>query len=428
MLKKVSMQGKLLPGFSGVFALMAIVFIGCAGHVNAQENILNSFGANSLDGQHSYASLVFDTAGNLYGTTKYGGVYANGFDGGTVFELTPVSGGGWSETVLYSFGNGTDGNNPAAGLIFDSAGNLYGTTVGGGAYGGGTVFELTPYVGGGWSETILYSFGNGTDGVNPYASLIFDAAGNLYGTTALGGIYGTVNSGGTVFELIRQSNGAWTEQRLHDFGSKYDGSLPYAGLVFDPSGNLYGTTFRGSGYGAGTVFELIPQSDGSWAEKRLHGFGHAEDGANPASGVIVDAAGRLYGTTVNGGGHHSGIAYQLTQQAAGNWTELRYSFGSNSLLDGAAPNGLVFDKNGNLYGTTFNGGANGANLTQSGTVFKFSHSSGGSWTESILHSFGSGNDGAGPGAALVVDASGNLYGTTVNGGMNAAGVVFQIEP
>ena len=202
--------------------------------------MLHNFNCNGTDGAYPEAGLIFDTAGNLYGTTSEGGTYGYG----TVFELTPQAGGGWTEQVLHNF-NGTDGAYPYASLIFDAAGNLYGTTSGGGTYSYGTVFELTPQAGGGWTEQVLYNFnGDGTDGANPYAGLIFDAAGNLYGTTLRGGTYG----GGTVFELTPKRAGAGRRRCCITSTPMSDGYYPYGGLIFDAAGNLYGTTSRGRRY------------------------------------------------------------------------------------------------------------------------------------------------------------------------------------
>src|ERR1019366_934096 len=210
--------------------------------------VLYSFIHNGTDGGFPQAGLIFDAAGNLYGTTSEGGTSSSCSGGcGTVFELTPTAGGGWTEKVLHNFNsNGTDGANPYAGLIFDAAGNLYGTTTVGGTYYYGTVFELTPTAGGGWTEKVLHSFNyNGTDGNNPQASLTIDAAGNLYGTTSGGGTYG--NYKGTVFELTPAAGGDWTETVLHNFVGP-DGAAPLAGLIFDAAGNLYGTTSGGGTY------------------------------------------------------------------------------------------------------------------------------------------------------------------------------------
>ena len=203
-------------------------------------------------GNVPFGGLIFDSAGNLYGTTYYGGTYGHG----AVFELTPVADGSWTEEVLYSFhNNDADGAGPYPTLIFDAAGNLYGTTYNGGFYGYGTVFELMPAAGGGWTEKVLHSF-NGTDGAYLFGGLIFDAAGNLYGTTVVGGSHGY----GTVFELTPAAGGNWTEKVLYSFHNNgTDGAEPgWASLIFDAAGNLYGTTLDGGTYGYGTVFEITP--------------------------------------------------------------------------------------------------------------------------------------------------------------------------
>jgi uncharacterized repeat protein (TIGR03803 family) len=219
------------------------------------ETVLHNFTGHTTDGFGPVASLIFDGSGNIYGTTSVGGAHSYG----TVFELAPIGDGSWTETILHSFEKiDGDGLAPEAGLIFDGSGNIYGTTVGGGAYGGpgtgGAVFELTPVAGGGWTETLLHSFGNGADGSGPFSSLIFDGSGNLYGTTIRGGAYGD----GTVFELTPVAGGSWTETVLHSFGHGKDGSGPASGLIFDGSGNLYGTTGGGGAFGSGTVFEITP--------------------------------------------------------------------------------------------------------------------------------------------------------------------------
>ena len=230
----------------------AILFVSSTGAA-AQEKVLHSFNNNGTDGIVPDGGVIFDAAGNLYGTTWSGGAYDYW---GTVYELTPAAGGGWTEQVLHSFNNvDTDGASPAAGPIFDTAGNLYSTTAGGGTYLKGTVFELTPTAGGGWTETVLHNFGNGTDGATPIAGLIFDAAGNLYSTTSGGGTSGN----GTVFELSPNGSGGWTETVLHNFHyNGTDGVSPYAGLIFDAAGNLYGTTREGGTSSYGTVFEITP--------------------------------------------------------------------------------------------------------------------------------------------------------------------------
>ena len=315
------------------------------------ERVLHSFNVGNTDGcLPQQAGLIFDAAGNLYGTTVECGT--NG--GGTVFELMPAGGGNWTETLLYSFGtNGqNDGIGPEGGLILDAAGNLYGTTVTGGTYqcgdqGCGTVFELTPARGGGWTETVLHNFGNGTDGYWPYAGLILDAAGNLYSTTRAGGTYGN----GTVFKLSPNGSRGWTETVLHSFGAGTDGEQLYTGLIFDAAGNLYGTTSGGGTYGNGTVFELTPAG----TETLLHSF-NGTDGWLPSAGLIFDAAGNLYGTTTYGGTDGSGTAFKLSPGEGGWMETVLHNFNPNGTDGANPLGGLIFDAAGNLYGTTFAGG------------------------------------------------------------------------
>jgi uncharacterized repeat protein (TIGR03803 family) len=392
------------------------------------EKVLHSFG-NGTDGVSPQAGLISDAAGNLYGTTSSGGTYTYY---GTVFELTPTAGGGWTEQVLHSFNNnGTDGLYPSSGLIFDAAGNLYGTTSGGGDYSCngssqcGTVFELSPTEGGGWTETVLHSFGNGTDGIVPYANLVFDTAGNLYGTTQYGGTYG----GGTVFELSPTAGGGRTEQVLYSFNcTGPDGCWPEASLIFDAVGNLYGTTsYGGTYFPFGTAFELTPAAGGGWTEQVLHSFGSGIDGAYPHARLIFDAVGNLYGTTGGGGLWGYGTVFELAPTVGGGWMEtVLYSFcWQTNCADGWMPDaGLIFDAAGNLYGTTYYGGA----YNYSGTVFELTPAAGGGWTERVLYSFGSGTDGASPQAGLIFDASGNFYGTTYSGGTYNYGTAFELTP
>jgi uncharacterized repeat protein (TIGR02543 family) len=374
--------------------------------VPQQETLTHNFGSGN-DGQEPLASLVSDATGNLYGTTSMGGL--NGM--GTVFEVSPSG----AETVLHSFGNGTDGQQPLGNLIFDGAGNLYGTTYAGGSYGNGTVFELSPN----GTETVLYNFGNGADGRNPSAGLVFDASGNLYGTTSGGGIY----SFGTAFELSPNGQGGWTELVVYSFGNGSDGRNPSSGLIFDGSGNLYGTTQSGGQYGGGIAFELSPNGSGCCRENPLYSFGNGTDGSNPSGGLIFDASGNLYGTTQNGGAYGYGLAFELSPSGSGCCRENPlYSFGNGS--DGRNPlAGLIFDGLGNLYGTTQNGGLYGGGL-----AFELSPNGSGCCRENPLYSFGNGNDGSNPAAGLIFDGSGNLHGTAQNGGLYSSGGVFQITP
>jgi uncharacterized repeat protein (TIGR03803 family) len=260
------------------------------------ETVLHRFRGEPSDGARPfYGDLIFDQAGSLYGTTYNGGA----INGGTVFKLTP-SNGAWEESVLYSFGS--DGAGPADGVIFDTVGNLYGTTVWGGSIGWGVVFQLTPS-GSGWTENVLYSFQNGNDGVNPVGGLIFDQSGNLYGTTLSGG----ANGGGTVYQLSL-SSGGWTLTTLYSFSG---GGGSVASLSMDASGNLYCTTEYDGAYGGGSVCKLT-RSKGGWSYTSLHDFTGGNDGAYLLGGVTLDANGNLYGTASAGGAYGSGVVWEIT--------------------------------------------------------------------------------------------------------------------
>ena len=395
------------------------------------ETVLYSFGSQSGDGLLPQASLIMDKKGNLYGTTYGGGTgsspacdlpYTAGC--GTAFKLVPPGKkrSAWTETVLYSFGSQYEYDvYPVAGLIMDAEGNLYGTTTGGAGADGaqGTVFELTPT----GTETVLHAFiGEPDDGSGPMAQLIMDAEGNLYGTTSGGGR----GERGTVFKLT--PNGI--ETLLYSFGSQSgDGCGPYAGVIRDKKGNLYGTTAACGAYGYGTVFKLTPTG----TETVLYSFnpGNGADGSGPYGGVVMDKKGNLYGTNSGGGAHNSGTVFKLTPgKKGGAWTEtVLYSFGSQyPSEDGYVPlAGLILDKENNLYGTTAYGGAYPQGNGGGGTVFKLTPAG----TETILHSFCAQPrcaDGSNPWASLIMDKKGNLYGTTFWGGANGYGTVFKIAP
>ncbi|MGO9508712.1 MAG: choice-of-anchor tandem repeat GloVer-containing protein [Mycobacterium sp.] len=405
----------------------------------AGESVLWSFG-NGSDGVSPSAGLTMDATGNLYGTTSTGGAYGYG----TVFKLTTTAGGIWSESILWSFGRDGDGMNPLAALVMDATGHLYGTTSTGGTYGKGAVFKLTPTAGGIWTESILWNFGGGTDGVNPAGGMIMDARGNLYGMTGAGG----ADNGGTVFELTRPSTdeGNWTESILWSFsGGFLEVDDTSDSLTIDFHGDLYGTTIFGGVYGYGTAFELIPPSTtgGNWTESVLWNFGNGVDAADPEGGVIMDATGHLYGNSL-GGGVGAGTVFELTPPSTdeGNWTEsILWNFCSGSYCgDGSLPEaGLIMDASGNLYGTTVLGGVYGQPHGANGTVFKLTPpaTAGESWNESVVWSF-DGADGADPEAGVIMDASGNLYGTTsaggpydnyniLTGGMDLGGTAFKIS-
>ena len=375
---------------------------------------------NGSDGSGPNASLIFDHSGNLYGTASGGGAYGYG----TVFELSPTHNGTWIETTLHSFNrDGIDGANPGGALIQDSAGNLYGTTSAGGSDQNGAVFELTRSENGDWSEKILFSF-HGTDGSAPAGSLIFDARGNLYGTTAEGGDHNgdeCIYQGcGNVFELSPKSNGEWSETVLHNFDSA-DGSTPYGNVIFDAQGNLYGTTtgaWTPPGYN-GNVFELIPSANGEWTEKILYAFSNADTVIT--AGLTFDKTGNLYGTTWTGGAHAAGSVFKLTLGANGRWSETTlHSFDGK---DGSFANaGVVFDAEGNLWGTT---AGYGSDL---GSVYELIPNSRGQWTIQVLHTFHQDEVNGG----VLFDSLGNIYTTAAQGGSGncsgGCGMVFTLTP
>jgi len=387
----------------------------------ASEKVLHNFGSGR-DGRYPLSSLILDAGGNLYGTT-----YGGGSQGlGTVFETSPNGSGGWTTSVLHNFRGAPDGAYPFAGLVMDSAGNLYGTTFSGGnssidcSGGCGTVFEISPNGSGGWTTTVIHNF-NGVGGQWPFAGLVLDGAGNLYGTTGAGGSHGF----GVVFEMSPDGSGGWTTAVLHNFGGGNDGQNPKAGLSFDGAGNLYGTTTGGGLTFLGVVFEMSPNGSGGWTERIIHNFGQGNDGYIPQVGsLIFDSLGNLYGTCEEGGSHMLGTAFEMSPNGSGGWTEkVIHNFGSGT--DGVNPfAGLILDGTGNLYGTTTGGGGVG-----DGTAFMMTPNGSGGWTESVLHNFGQGRDGSVPtGAGLVLDGSGNLYGMTSAGGSHDLGTVFEVTP
>lgn len=392
-------------GILGCAVMMLMMSASSGSGAQVKEKILYSFMGGD-DGADPLAGLVEDVHGNLYGATYYGGGRGCHRQGcGTIFKLTPSG----TETVLHSFKDGSDGAVPYAALILDAQHNLYGTTSVGGDIdcydkGCGTVFELSPA----GSETALHSF-MGSDGSFPTSTLIADAEGDLYGTASGGGTTGA----GTVVEIA--PNGATTV--LHSFTGGNDGGYPSAGLIADPSGNLYGTAYTGGASGLGAVFEVTQKG----AESVLYSFCHKAncvDGEYPLGGLSADAQGNLYGTTLEGGSSGYGTVFKLTRK--GKETVL-YSFLASG-TDGAFPYaGLIADSRGNLYGTTHLGGTSQGGGY--GTVFKVTPEG----RETVLHFFAAGSDGAYPDAPLIADSRGNLYGTTFAGGAHGLGTVFEIE-
>jgi uncharacterized repeat protein (TIGR03803 family) len=429
--------------------LLALLFSGL-GLADAGESVLFSFPSSPAfsKGATPEAGLIADAAGNLYGTTSGGGAFD--CNCGVVFMLSPPAAGAtaWTETVLHTFqGYPDDGGVPLGSLAFDDAGNLYGTTLLGGASQAGTVFKLTRPRPGQmrWTETLIYQFsGTNGDGQFPYSSLAIDAAGNLYGTSFLGG----ASDLGLAYELVAPVGGAdWTLRPLHAFAGGGDGANPISGLTFDGQGNLYGTTFSDgvSCCSGGTVFMLV-RSGGGVAETVLHTFtdtitgvgGKPYDGGLPYGNLVLDPLGNLYGTTLIGGSgqiipgeaSNAGTVFELMPPGEGGsaWHEiLLHSFngdtGDPSTADGQSPyGGLVLDAAGNLYGTTAQGGINDL-----GTVFELSPPVGGGtiWTQTVLHNFSGYPDGDGPYGTLILGASGSLFGVTRNG-TNASPNAYQI--
>ncbi|MGA8489895.1 MAG: choice-of-anchor tandem repeat GloVer-containing protein [Terriglobales bacterium] len=381
---------------------------------------------------------------------------------GTVFQLAPPTkkSGRWTETILYVFKGHAqnDGATPEGGLLIDDAGNLYGTTgyggsgpclLLGGAVGCGTVYKLSPpkQKGGSWTESVLYNFQGGNDGYVPSGDLVFDGEGNLYGATLFGGGKGTncntlYGFCGTVFQLSRpnKKGGVWKEKVLHHFAGGTDGGNPNGDLTFDSKGAIYGTTQIGGincphhlSEGCGTVFKLAPPGvkGRAWTETVLYRFKSALDGYTPDAGVIFDRSGNLYGTTAQGGGGNagSGTVFQLLPRSNGKWAKKTlHSFQDNG--DGGQPEGtLVFNTKGDLCGTASSGGPSGE-----GTLFRLRPQPGGSWRFAALYEFNAPPDAAYPSAKLIFDEAGNAYSTTQEGGSSQAcanygcGTVFEIQP
>ena len=409
-------------------------------------NVMHTF-MGSPDGAAPVTGLTASGA-TLYGTTEYGGNQANCDSScGTVFKTTR-SGSGWVETPIYKFTGVPDGANPMSRVIVGPDGALYGTTVFGGtgpcqvgSGGCGTVFKLQPpptFCASflcEWKETVLYSFVSSTDGAWPEAELVFDQAGNIYGSTVTGGTGPCTYGGcGTIFKLTPNGNGTWSKSTLYSFqGPPNDGEGPGGALVVDQAGNIYGTTPEGGGqcpydYACGVVFRLTP-SGSKWQETILYFFSGGSDGYDPSSGLISDGHGNLFGADAAGGqgiNGGNGTVFELTPAQGGGWTfSVQYLFDYYN-REAESPGPLTMDAVGNIYGTSFGGGAYG-----DGTAYKLTASAGG-WTYTTLYSFGSdhGSTGFFPDGKVVLDAAGNLYSTCSQGPYPSPddGTVWQITP
>lgn len=389
--------------------------------------------------------LTRDSAGNIYGTTNYGGQTTGScyeFGCGVVFKVSPQG----VETPIYKFQSTSDGDHPEARVIFGPDGALYGTTMQGGSGsctigsgGCGTVFKLQPPAtfcaafSCPWRETVLYSFTSFADGAWPAADVAFDRAGNLYGTTITGGSgpcnYGSYGGCGTVFKLTPNRNGTWTKTTIYSFqGGLTDGVSPQTPLVVDPAGNLYGVTPAGAGTGCtynngcGTVFELTSSGSG-WTETILHVFTGGSDGGYPYGGLVFDASGNLYGTTTAGPGEFGyGTLFELSPAQGGGWNfSVPFTFSSGQ-VDG--PGELTIDAAGNFYGT--GGGGEGGG----GVVYRLTNSAG-AWTFTTLYSFGfDNNQGFFPEGKVVLDTQGNIYGVNTQGPYPSpdVGTVWKLAP
>jgi uncharacterized repeat protein (TIGR03803 family) len=356
--------------------------------------VLHSFTGLGSDGSNPVGGVIRVATGTLYGTTLADGTYRSG----TVYEFTQTG----KEAVVYSFAGGTtDGASPCASLIRDAVGNLYGVTSLGGTSGYGTVFKVTRD----GKEKVLYSFvGQPSDGQYPtYGGLVADTTGNFYGVTEQGGAHNY----GTVFKVTK----AGKESVLHSFSAGTDGAYPIGTLLLDVEGNLYGTTQDGGKSGLGTVFKVTKAGE----ESVLYSFKGGTDGEGPFGGLVSDKSGNFYGTTLGGGILGAGTVFKVTKTGT---EAVLYNFMGGT--DGGSPFGtLVRDAVGNLYGTTEYGGLSGF-----GTIFELSNTG----AETVLHSFaGFPTDGQNPLAGLKRDNEGNLYGTTYDGGTDDGGIIFKLQ-
>lgn len=398
---------------------LALILLFTAGAWAGTEKVLYAFCSqeNCADGAYPYAGVIADKAHNLYGTTAQGGDNFNGL----VYELKHTKS-GWKESVLYKFTGGADGAAPTGQLLFDNNGNLYGIANGGGV-GYGTVYELSP-ARGGWAFKVIHTFQGGNDGVVNIgvSGLVLDKAGHLYGVTEMGGTAGY----GTVFELSHAGS-KWNKKTLYNFAAGADAEDPLMGLTWDDAGNLYGATVGGGANGCGAVFELAHRKT-AWKESVIYNFTGGSDGCWPEFGSItIPKSGEIYGTTGAGGSDNQGVVY-LLKRSNGTWSETTlYDFtGGND--GGQVFAGVTLDPAGNIFGAAAYYGSGNY-----GTVVELTKQKSG-WHEKTLRDF-TGSNGGYPYGNIMVDATGNLYGTTFRGGnlgcntvQQGCGIVFEMKP
>ncbi|HET7209674.1 MAG TPA: choice-of-anchor tandem repeat GloVer-containing protein [Terriglobales bacterium] len=382
----------------------------------ASPQIIYSF-AGDKDGAYLDTDLVIDNSGNLYGTSVQGGDFASG----TVWELSPTST-GWVHKVLYSFRGGADGGEPYKGATLDAQGNLYGTAVTGGAGscegGCGVIWKLTR-TGSTWTQSVIHTFTGGEDGSGPGSGLTLGENGTLFGMTPTGGI----NGQGVIFQLKLTTTGVWKFKVLHAFTGGDDGGGASAGRLLLYKGIFYGVTTTGGANGEGVVFRLA-RTAGVWQFSTLYAFKGAPDAGFPYGGLAVDNAGNLYGTTYYSGTNGFGSVYEVSPQPDGTWKEtVVYSFQGGTDGSGSIAN-LVFTNAGAIYGTTSAGGAS----CDCGTIFKLTSGVAGPRLESVVYRFHGAPGGAFAYNGMVGDGAGNFYGTTVHGGPSDDGVIYRLTP
>ena len=411
------MGSRRFLGFMGkVLTIAAAVAILANAAWAAVPQIIYNF-AGDDDGEYIDSDLVIDGAGNLYGTSVLGG----DFGSGTVFQLTP-SGNAWTHTVLYSFHGGADGGEPYKGVTLDSQGNLYGTAVtggGGSCEGGcGVAYKLT-HSGGVWTQTVIHTFTGGDDGYGPGTGLTLGRYGTLYGMTPTGG----ANGQGVIFLLRPMPNGTWNLKVIHAFTGGTDGAGGSAGRLLRYKGSLYGVTTTGGANAKGVAFKLT-HATGGWQFTTLYAFQGQPDAGFPYSALTPDSQGNLYGTTYYDGANNLGSVYQLAPQPDGTWKEsVLYSFKGGRDVSGSISN-VVFAKTGAMYGTTSAGGAS----CNCGVIFKLTPAANGTWREYVPYRFKGAPDGAFPYNGMVGVSAGNFYGPTKQGGTADDGLIYKFTP